>query len=40
MTSEISFDDGQMSFRNTSLPSSSWPSGSVSKSKSMVPASA
>jgi len=38
--SAMSFGDGQMSLRNTSLPSGSVPSASVAKSKSMVPASA
>ena len=38
MVSSISFCVGQMSFRKTSLPSPSCPSGSDSKSKSMVPA--
>ena len=38
MVASISSLDGQMFLRNTSLPSESWPSGWVSKSKSMVPA--
>ena len=35
-----SSEDGQMSLRKTSLPSVSWPSGSSSRSMSIVPASA
>ncbi len=40
MTSSISFGDGQMSRMNTSLPSLSWPSGSLNRSTSIEPASA
>ncbi len=38
MTCWTSTGFGQMSFRKMSLPASSWPSASFSKSKSMVPA--
>jgi hypothetical protein len=38
MTDSTSCGVGQMSRRYTSLPDASWPSGWVSKSKSMVPA--
>ncbi len=40
IVSSISCAEGQMSFRKTSLPSVSVPSGSDSKSKSIVPANA
>jgi hypothetical protein len=40
MVSLMSFCDGQMSRKKTSAPSLSLPSGSASKSKSIVPASA
>ena len=40
MVSEMSFCDGQMSFKKTSLPVLSSPRASFSKSKSIVPASA
>src|SRR6185437_1263666 len=38
MVSWISCAVGQMSFRKTSLPCASWPSGWFAKSKSIVPA--
>ena len=40
MTSSTSEGVGQMSFMKTSLPSWSWPSGSLNRSTSIEPASA
>jgi len=40
ITRSISDGDGQMSRTKTSLPSVSWPSGSLKRSTSMEPASA